>query len=578
MAQQLVDCQFCDTSRNRRGGVRWKCLNCDLTLCENCKTGKHSRIKDSNQHRILDIQTLGTIHTIDWIREVDLQKIVCIEHANRKCYHFCKECKKAICPSCILEHCGHNLIELEIIYKDQQQRLKNMHREIEEDLQTLPGIIAMISKEEEEISRNYDDVRQKIEQRESEIKVQATHDAKRLLKDLEDFRKNENTVLSMKQQKVREYEQSLKHQKNEIQETFKSHKAMSILTTIGQIDKKIALENNVHGPKQKFVFKTPSSHCIDFGSLIKLPELYIKRKYQIEDINVSGIKGKHGNNTIMVFKKNKLGVYFLGNVSFSDSKCIISNEKEISDDVFDLTITKDGIILFSMDQSSEIKCITKNSEIETFSSIESKKVRGIHACDSGNIFVGFSGFHDGEQGGLLVLNEEKTHIKTFELNKNNEHIFSFPNKITTNKNGDICVIDHRFYVRTVVALNEEGHVQWTYNAHEMEPFNPYDIVTTSTGYIELADNILVEIESSSMDILIGNYYYLDLILLQRIEIQPELYLLASKLGWIITGRAKDTSDCKDETGLLILSHVISDVVSEKTNIMPRECGFISHQI
>ncbi|CAC5389103.1 unnamed protein product [Mytilus coruscus] len=455
MAQQIVDCQFCDSSRNRRG-ARWKCLNCDLILCENCKTGKHSRIKNSNQHRIIDMQTPEeTIH-IDWIREVDLQKIVCIGHANRKCYHFCKDCKKPICTSCILENHDHNLVELEIIYKDQQQRLNNIRREIDKDLQTLPGIIAKISQEEEEISRNCDEVRQKIEQRESEIKEQATHDAKRLLKDLEEFRKTENTVISLKQQKVREYEESLKHQKNNIQETLNSQKAISILTTIGQIDKKIALEYTVNGPKQKFIFKTPSSHCIDFGTLIRLPELYINRAYQIEDINVSGLQGKHGNNTIMVFRKNKLGEYFLGNVSFSDSKCIISNEKQISDYVFDFTITKDGI---------------------------PKKVRGIHACDSGNILVGFSGFHDGEQGGLLVLNEEKTHIKAFELDKNNEKIFSFPDKITTNKNGDICVIDHRFYVGRVVALNEEGHVKWTYNAHDMETFNPCDIVTTSTGLV-----------------------------------------------------------------------------------------------
>ncbi|XP_063427068.1 uncharacterized protein LOC134710585 [Mytilus trossulus] len=199
----IVDCQFCDINRDVRGGVRWKCLNCDLNLCENCKTGRHSRIKDSNQHRIIDIQALRTessptLTVAEWTREMDLHKIVCLEHPNKTCYHFCKECKKPICPSCFLEHRDHNLIELELIYKDQQLRLKNIQREIDNDLQTLPGMMTMIIKEEEEISRNYDDVRFKIEQRESEIKVQATNDAKRLLKDLEEFRKTENTVIYLK--------------------------------------------------------------------------------------------------------------------------------------------------------------------------------------------------------------------------------------------------------------------------------------------------------------------------------------------------------------------------------------------
>lgn len=54
-----------------------------------------------------------------------------------------------------------------------------------------------------------------------------------------------------------------------------------------------------------------------------------------------------------------------------------------------------------------------------------------------------------------------------------------------------------------------------------------------------------------------------------------MYLFASKLDWVITGKTKDTSDCKDETGLLILSHGISAVVSKKTSNMEKEFEFIS---
>ncbi|CAG2219415.1 unnamed protein product [Mytilus edulis] len=72
--------------------------------------------------------------------------------------------------------------------------------------------------------------------------------------------------------------------------------------------------------------------------------------------------------------------------------------------------------------------------------------------------------------------------------------------------------------------------------------------------VELADDIPLRSESSSVELLIGNDYYLDLILSQRIEIQPGLYLLASKLGWILTGRSQEMDDEKTESGLLILSN------------------------
>ena len=46
----------------------------------------------------------------------------------------------------------------------------------------------------------------------------------------------------------------------------------------------------------------------------------------------------------------------------------------------------------------------------------------------------------------------------------------------------------------------------------------------------LADNLPSERETSSVELLIGNGYYLDIILQQRIEIQSGLYVLGSKLG------------------------------------------------
>ena len=51
-----------------------------------------------------------------------------------------------------------------------------------------------------------------------------------------------------------------------------------------------------------------------------------------------------------------------------------------------------------------------------------------------------------------------------------------------------------------------------------------------------SDTLPRELESSREDWLIGNDYYLDFILPQKVEIQPGLYILGSKLGWILAGR------------------------------------------
>ena len=72
--------------------------------------------------------------------------------------------------------------------------------------------------------------------------------------------------------------------------------------------------------------------------------------------------------------------------------------------------------------------------------------------------------------------------------------------------------------------------------------------------LDLADTIPLETESSTVELLIGNDYYLDIILPQKIEVQPGLYLLSSKLGWILTGRTTETETSASETNMIILTY------------------------
>ena len=57
-----------------------------------------------------------------------------------------------------------------------------------------------------------------------------------------------------------------------------------------------------------------------------------------------------------------------------------------------------------------------------------------------------------------------------------------------------------------------------------------------------------------MDLLIGNDNYLDMILPPKIEIQPGLYMLGSKSGWVISGRTRVTTENTTESNMLILTH------------------------
>ena len=67
----------------------------------------------------------------------------------------------------------------------------------------------------------------------------------------------------------------------------------------------------------------------------------------------------------------------------------------------------------------------------------------------------------------------------------------------------------------------------------------------------LADTIPSKNETSFIDLLVGNDYYADIVSFRRVHISDNLYLLQSKLGWILSGRTKESSRSKNYSAQLL---------------------------
>ncbi|XP_052788666.1 uncharacterized protein LOC128223425 [Mya arenaria] len=72
--------------------------------------------------------------------------------------------------------------------------------------------------------------------------------------------------------------------------------------------------------------------------------------------------------------------------------------------------------------------------------------------------------------------------------------------------------------------------------------------------VDLADDIAEDSELCQIDLLIGNDYYLDIVLSQKLEVQPGLYLLSSKFGWILTGRTQEGVHDRNDVNMLIMTY------------------------
>lgn len=54
-AQTPLSCQLCSIQKD----IKWKCTECALLMCDNCKINVHSRIKTADKHNVITIEEVG---------------------------------------------------------------------------------------------------------------------------------------------------------------------------------------------------------------------------------------------------------------------------------------------------------------------------------------------------------------------------------------------------------------------------------------------------------------------------------------------------------------------------------------
>ena len=148
---------------------------------------------------------------------------------------------------------------------------------------------------------------------------------------------------------------------------------------------------------------------------------------------------------------------------------------------------------------------------------------------------------------LLRLNRGKDQeIKVVTFVSNKANVIKTPStKLDIKlKNGQYLTITANIHVvPDITGIMERKAVRFDRNIQHI--FNSVD----------LADTIPSSNEYSSVDLLIGNDFYLDIVLSPRIEIQSGLHLLSSKLGWtILTGRIKETDSKTNYYNMLVLTY------------------------
>ena len=120
---------------------------------------------------------------------------------------------------------------------------------------------------------------------------------------------------------------------------------------------------------------------------------------------------------------------------------------------------------------------------------------------------------------------------------------------------DIGIIQKSGFIINIKA-NVVPHVT---GSIERKPIETVSIRKKIEGY-DLADSLPLEPENFTLHLLIGNDYYADIVSMKRITICNGLYLLGSKFGWILSGRAQTEVGTTDS--MMMLTNTSSELATQ----------------
>ncbi|XP_063402220.1 uncharacterized protein LOC134686485 [Mytilus trossulus] len=502
--QVSVSCSLCEENTK----IEWKCLNCDMLMCEKCKEKIHVKFKFAKDHKVVSIQEVG-LHA----EEVDFSSISCQNHLKQTCFMFCKSCDCLVCPLCISEtHNGHGLVAIKEGYEIHTNKLKSGQKNIKTKIDELKKRKAEVKDIESSEHSRLENVMKKIETQKNELKKEVDKHIEKLKFEVMKRWEALHQTTKKEENEVTLLIGSLESQNSEVEDIIQSNDGKRVFVDgLGLVQ---SMEEIITLPGTKFdsipIFLPGEINAYNIGSLqnvsikgeIKIIKEFCSKISSIRHI-AAGFEG-----TLWIKDKN-----VLQKVKIEGSKLKVIYQIEV--EVLGMACTQSKDLLF-IPGGSLLKQISGQTGEVTDSIYDVKqglRISAVHVNPDGKVTVGaYSGdlvYPANGRRVVVVLDRNGKQENIYEFDRHGNPIFTHIRNITITKNGNICVLDRLSeddiaLVGRVVILNRNGDVLNTFSGHpevntDKKPFEPYRAFTTDSDNIvvsNLASSILYFFNSS----------------------------------------------------------------------------------
>ncbi|XP_063424038.1 uncharacterized protein LOC134707864 [Mytilus trossulus] len=492
IAQTSTVCQFCEESPE----IKWKCVNCELFLCNLCCSKIHSKSKVSMEHEIVNLKDFGTEIFFMSVRKVDLDNMECTTHTKRKCIVYCKDCQSPACSKCLTEtHKMHDYNAIDEVYSDIISRIRELLHKFESNHQSLNIETDKLQKQLEDGDKNFQETREIILQTERELKDAISKYTNNLLQELEAKWKPLENVIMKELSSLRTNADVLETRKKNLNQVLQSRHVEDIFSA-GQTlyeslpnysIKKIEPFNARFIPSNQHV--TKGSQMI--GYLYTVPEFELLDTYQSIYKSVTNILFSSDKTALI----GSFNCQKLQNVQF-ENHCM-KMKKVVNMKVYDMAKTMDGNILISAEEF-DLKIYNKDKKLMKFMSFAPLKTIGLHVTKDNKIIVGLVKnlmipVPTDCIRKLVVMNSDGDIQHSIEYDRDHQRLLTYPHRINS-INDKIVVVDviNKEFEGRVVMLDHGGQLHWTFNGcktinSDQIKFYPGDVAVTSTDMILVTD-------------------------------------------------------------------------------------------
>ncbi|XP_052102172.1 uncharacterized protein LOC127735827 [Mytilus californianus] len=481
-----VSCGLCETDRP----IKWKCLDCDLLLCDHCKEKVHLRVKTAKDHRIIDIKEIGL-----YKEELDFANIPCKDHAGQYTCLYCKTCDTLVCPTCVSKiHKKHDLTEIQEGYEMKIDKLKKGQSKIQRDRKQIVSRKEQLNQLLSLENSKYNQVNQDVLKHEISVKAAVEMYFKKLREELDQNKSTVSSTIKSDLNAVSDLLKEADNKNNEVEDFIQITDASKFFTDINNLEKSIDIQmpqlqsNYVSIPN--FVQGDITQSNIGVLEFDENPShehyinLKINKQYQTELEVVSYVCTSIYQS--FWISSGKYGL--VQKVKPDGTKLKILSSYKTS--VYGMTVTQSNNLLLCCEGSrlQEISSITGKLTDSVYN-VSPLVPSAVYITSDNKVLVG--GVKPGRSV-VILMNQNGDHERVYEHNQHKQPVFTYLWRITSTSNGNIHAVDRVSEDRLkVVVLEQGGDIINIYTGdteiNKDRPFFPGDIVTTPRDNVIVAD-------------------------------------------------------------------------------------------